>query len=66
MERGHLTRLTNVELDDQLTQAFIQVEEAKTALERLLYERHRRIGGIAVQGELDFSTFNDGFATEVE
>lgn len=63
-ERGHLLKLTNEELDHQLTHAFIRVEEDKAELERLLYERHRRMGGYAMQEELDFSSFNDGFTTD--
>jgi len=58
-ERTWLHRLTNEELDNHLTHAFIRLAEDEADVERLLHERHRRMGDVAVQGELDFTVGPD-------
>jgi hypothetical protein len=61
VERLH--RLTNEQLDNHLMHAFQRLEGAQADVDTILYERHRRMGGFVVQGELDFAFVNDGFAS---
>lgn len=63
-ELARMHRLTNEEVDSGLTHAFHRLEDAQGDVDKYLYERHRRMGGYAVQGELDFTTFDDGFSTD--
>lgn len=62
---ARLHRLTNEELDNSITHAYLRVERAQADVDKLLHERHIRILGRGViQPELDFSTFDDGFSTD--
>lgn len=63
-EKERLHRLDNEQLDTHLTHAFKRLEAAQADVDRLLHERHRRMGGLSLQGELDFTTFDDGFSTD--
>jgi hypothetical protein len=64
-EVEQLHRLSNEELDQHLTHAFLRLDAAQSDVDRLLHERHIRIlGSGVIQQELDFSTFDDGFSTD--
>jgi hypothetical protein len=64
-EKARLHNLDNQELDSVLTHALLRLDKAQQDVDKILYERHRRIlGSVAIQGELDFDDFNDGFSTD--
>lgn len=69
-EKERLHRLTNEQLDNHLTHAYQRLGDAQADVERLQYERFRRmntalpLGLVAVEQEIDYSTFDDGFSTD--
>jgi hypothetical protein len=69
-EKERLHRLSNEELDNHLSHAYNRLATAQAEVEHLQYERFRRIntalplGLVAVEQEIDYSTFDDGFSTD--
>lgn len=69
-EKERLHRLSNEELDNHLNHAYSRLAKVQEEVEYLQYERFRRInvelplGLVAVQQEIDYSTFDDGFSTD--